>query len=176
MVILVAWCFGWSEPACPLFRYFISPLNLEFIAGMTSAYAYSRLSARWLLPLIIVGIVGIVAYFFAFSLLNRVWFGISMAPIVIGVAMLERENSPHPLGWLLLLGNASYAIYLVHYPIMAAAARLSLRLHSWELTMMFCVFAGTALGVAYHFLVEKPGLRMTRGLFAHRGERAQTSY
>jgi exopolysaccharide production protein ExoZ len=176
MAILVAWWFGWSLSAFPFFRYFFSPLNLEFIAGMASAYAYAQLSARWLLPLIIVGVVGIVSYFFAFSLLSRVGFGISVALIVIGVAMLERENSPPPIGWLLILGNASYAIYLVHYPIMAAAARLSLRLHSWELSMMFCVFAGTALGVAYHFWIEKPGLRIARGLFPHDGERAQTSY
>jgi exopolysaccharide production protein ExoZ len=176
IAILVAWWFGWSAPAFPLFRVFLSPLNLEFIAGMASAYAYSRLSARWSLPLIIVGVVGIVVYFFAFSLLNRVCFGISVAPIVIGVAMLEREHSPRPIGWLLVLGNASYAIYLVHYPIMAVAARLSQRLHSWEVSMIFCVFAGTALGVSYHFLVEKPGLSMTRRLFSLRAERAQTSF
>jgi exopolysaccharide production protein ExoZ len=177
LAILIVWWFGWSVPAWSLFQYFFSSLNLEFIAGMASAYAYSRISARWSLPLIIVGVVSAVAYFVTFSPPHyRVWFGMSVAPIVIGVAMLEREYSPRAIGWLLILGNASYSIYLVHFPIMAVAARLSLRLHSWEVSMMFCVFAGTALGVAYHFLVEKPGLRMARRLFAHRGGHAQTSF
>jgi exopolysaccharide production protein ExoZ len=177
MAIFIAWWFGWSLPAVPLYQYFFSSLNLEFIAGMASAFAYSRLSARWSIPLIVVGVVSIVAYFFAFSPPHyRVWFGMSVAPIVIGAAMLEREHSPRPIGWLLMLGNASYAIYLVHYPIMAVAARLSQRLHSWEVSMIFCVFAGTALGVSYHFLVEKPGLSMTRRLFSLRAERAQTSF
>lgn len=95
---------------------------------------------------------------------NHVWFGISLAPIVIGVALLERLKAPAPLGWLLMLGNASYAVYLVHNPIVSVVARLSMGLHSWELSLMLCMIAGIVFGVAYHFLVEKPGIRMTTKL------------
>ena len=38
---------------------------------------------------------------------DRVWFGVSLVLIVLGVAMLERGNAPSPMPWLLLIGNAS---------------------------------------------------------------------
>ena len=162
--IVGAWSIGWM-PDFPVFRIFLSPLNLEFVAGMGSAYAYSRLPVRWYPALIGAGMASITAYFVAFKAEpNHVWIGISLAPIVIGVALLERLKAPAPLGWLLTLGNASYAVYLVHNPIVSVVARLSMGLHSWELSLMLCMIAGTVFGVAHHFLVEKPGIRMTTKL------------
>jgi len=73
---------------------------------------------RWSPALIGAGLASIAAYFVTEEP-NYVWFGISLAPIIIGVALLERLKSPAPLGWLLMLGNASYAIYLVHNPIIS---------------------------------------------------------
>ena len=164
VAIIGTWSIGWT-PNFPVLRIFLSPLNLEFVAGMASAYAYPRVSVRWCPALIGAGLVGITAYFVAFKAEpNHVWFGISLAPIVIGVALLERLKAPVPLDWLLMLGNASYAIYLVHNPIVSIAARLSMGLHSWGLSLMLCMTAGTVFGVAYHFLVEKPGIRMTTKL------------
>jgi exopolysaccharide production protein ExoZ len=162
VAIFGAWSIGWT-PEFPVLRIFLSPQNLEFVAGMASAYAYTRVSVRWSPALIGAGVASIAAYFLKAEP-NYVWFGISLAPIVIGVALLERLKSPAPLGWLLMLGNASYAIYLVHNPIISIAVRLSMGLHSWMLSLMLCVFAGTAFGVAYHFLVERPGIRMTTNL------------
>jgi exopolysaccharide production protein ExoZ len=162
--IIGTWSIGWT-PEFPVFQILLSPLNLEFVAGMVSAYAYSRLPVRRYPALIGVGIASVTAYFVAFEAEpNHVWFGISLAPIVIGVALLERLKAPAPLGWLLTLGNASYAVYLVHNPIVSVVARLSASLHSWELSLMLCMIAGTVFGVAYHFLVEKPGIRMTTKL------------
>lgn len=164
VAIVGTWSIGWT-PDFPVLRIFLSPLNLEFVAGMASAYAYPRVSVRWGPALIGAGLASIAAYFIAFKAEpNHVWFGISLAPIVIGVALLERLKAPAPLGWLLMLGNASYAIYLVHNPIVSIAARLSMSLHSWGLSLLLCMFAGTVFGVAYHFLVEKPGIRMTTKL------------
>jgi exopolysaccharide production protein ExoZ len=166
VAIFGAWSIGWT-PEFPVLRIFLSLQNLEFVAGMASAYAYTRVSVRWSPALIGAGLASIAAYFLRAEP-NYVWFGISLAPIVIGVALLERQKSPVPLGWLLMLGNASYAIYLVHNPIISIAIRLSMGLHSWGLSLMLCTFAGTVFGVAYHFLVEKPGIRMTTEPLAKR--------
>jgi len=146
----------------PLIRVFLSPLNLEFVAGMASAYACTRISARWCPVLIGVGLVGAATFFLALEPQPyRVLFGLALAPIVTGAVLLESQNPPLALGWLVTLGNASYAIYLVHNPIVSVVARASMSLHSWALTMMLCAIAGTLAGVAYHFRVEKPGMRMT---------------
>ncbi|HEY8136341.1 MAG TPA: acyltransferase [Methylocystis sp.] len=166
VIIIGTWSIGWT-PDSPVLRIFLSPLNLEFVAGMAAAYAYPRVSLRWCPALIGAGLASITAYFFTahffgFELVsNRVWFGISLAPIVIGVALLERRKAPVPIGWLLMLGNASYAIYLVHGPIGSMVVRLPMGVHSWGPSVMLYMVAGTVFGVAYHFLVEKPGIRMT---------------
>ena len=162
VAIFGAWAIGWT-PEFPVLRIFLSLQNLEFVAGMASAYAYARVSVRWSPALIGAGLASIAAYFLGGEP-NYIWFGISLAPLVVGVALLERLKSPAPLGWLLMLGNASYAIYLVHGPIVSIAIRLSMGLHSWGSSLMLCMFAGTVFGVAYHFLVEKPGIRLTTNL------------
>lgn len=59
-----------------------------------------------------------------------------LRPLVLGVdarvatTLLERLKAPAPIGWFLMLGNQSYAIYLVHDPIVSMAARLSIGLDS----------------------------------------------
>ena len=75
--------------------------------------------------------------------------------------MLERVKAPTPIPWLLLVGNASYAIYLVHNPVVSFAVRLGAMLNaSWELAFILCVLSGLLAGWAYHILVETPGLRL----------------
>ena len=69
-----------------------------------------------------------------------------------------------PASWIRPLGNASYSIYLVHYPLLVVLCMLARRLLGSALpaTPMFMVVAILALagGGLYYLLVERPGLRM----------------
>jgi peptidoglycan/LPS O-acetylase OafA/YrhL len=69
---------------------------------------------------------------------------------------------------MLLLGDASYSIYLVHYPIVSAACKAlawaGLDAGDTLLAFTIAVLAATAAGVGLHLVVEKPLLqRLGRG-------------
>jgi peptidoglycan/LPS O-acetylase OafA/YrhL len=163
--LIAAWAIGWKSNI-PAVYYLLSPQNLEFIVGMTAAYGFSKLSAKWSSILIGCGLTSILGYIALGALAqHRVWFGVSLAPIVLGVAMLERVKSPKPIAWLLLMGNASYAIYLVHNPIVSIAVRVAGVLSaSWEIAFMLCLSSGLLAGLAYHLLIETPGIKLAARL------------
>jgi exopolysaccharide production protein ExoZ len=165
LAIVSTWSIAW-KPEVPSLRILLAPINLEFVAGLIAACAYARLSTRWWPAMLGLGVAG-VAISIAISIAAfghdtaRVAFGISLAPIVLSVALLERQKALTPVNWLLLLGNASYAIYLVHYPISLVVVRLSRHAHfSWQLSLMLCFGGAIAIGIAYHVLIEKPGIKM----------------
>jgi peptidoglycan/LPS O-acetylase OafA/YrhL len=146
-------------------QYLLSPLNLEFIAGMAAACAYRRLSVSWWPFMIAGGAAVIVALFLTLEPeANRVWFGVALVPLIVGLALLERSGKLKPVNWLLILGNASYAIYLVHDPVVSVFIRAATMLHAWGPSLAICVAAGTAFGLVYHFKVERPGLRLAAAI------------
>jgi peptidoglycan/LPS O-acetylase OafA/YrhL len=163
--IVAVWAIGWKSNISAL-SYLLSPQNLEFIVGMASAYGFSKLSTKWSPLLIGCGLVSILSYIAVGALdQHRTWFGVSLAPIILGVAMLERAKAPSPITWLLLIGNASYAIYLVHNPVVSIAVRLGRMVSpSWELAFMLCVTSGLLAGLAYHVLIEMPGMKLAAKL------------
>ncbi|HBK08706.1 MAG TPA: hypothetical protein DDZ81_23105 [Acetobacteraceae bacterium] len=160
LAIIAIWSSGATFSA-PAVSYLFSPLNLEFIVGVASAYAFSRLATRWWPFLVCSGLISIVLFLtIAEPDTYRVWFGISLAPVITGAALLERSRSFKPMRWLLVLGNASYAIYLVHDPVVSVFIRGSAVLHSWVLSLSLCIAAGIAFGIVYHFIIEKPAIRI----------------
>ena len=78
----------------------------------------------------------------------------------LGLALAERTfefRLPRPL---LLLGAASYSIYLVHNPVQSLVARLLRGPDLWAVTFLACCLGGLLLGLAYHLLFERPALRL----------------
>jgi exopolysaccharide production protein ExoZ len=161
LAIFAAMAMAWKADA-PALRILLAPINLEFVAGMIAACAYAKLSTRWWPALLGIGVAGIAIAFAALGHdAGRLWIGLSMAPIVLATALLEKQKELPPVAWALLLGNASYAIYLVHYPISSVVVRLSRHAHiSWQLSLMLCIGGAVAIGIAYHLLIEKPGIKM----------------
>jgi peptidoglycan/LPS O-acetylase OafA/YrhL len=90
------------------------------------------------------------------------WFGIPAAAIVGGALLLERAGYSLRNRFLLLLGAASYAIYLVHHLIVQVAADVaerflphpSLPIALFEGALIFALAAGA--GIAVHTWVEGP--------------------
>jgi peptidoglycan/LPS O-acetylase OafA/YrhL len=148
----------------------LSPLNLEFIFGMIAALAVMRLPARWWPVAFLIGAAGAVAFFVllsgeALSATTRVWFGLSMAFVLAAVVWREKCGSMATPAWLMVLGNASYSIYLVHEPLVALGARAIGHLGalaSWPLALAACAGTGIAAGLLYHIFVEIPALSTLR--------------
>jgi peptidoglycan/LPS O-acetylase OafA/YrhL len=91
----------------------------------------------------------------------NLFYGCGAALIILGfVSLEERGKLPVPR-LLVFLGEASYAIYLVHYTAISFGVKglmeLSKRHHMSDL-VLFTLTASIALvvGIGFHLLVEKP--------------------
>ena len=154
------------EPSNAFARVMIKPINLEFICGMICAYVWRtcRKGDRIAVALLVAGIVLLILLARG-EPAERFVFGIAFSLIVLGGAMLDvggRFSIPRTA---VLLGDASYSIYLVHNPLVSITSRLvrSLGTHSsWGLMLVVGVGASVLLGVAYHKAFEKPSVKFIR--------------
>jgi exopolysaccharide production protein ExoZ len=91
---------------------------------------------------------------------GRLMFGGSAVLIVAGLAAAERQGLARVGRLPVLLGTASYSIYLVHVPAMMllAGGLAAIGVPGWT-AMLLLAFAGMASGLALHVLVERPALR-----------------
>lgn len=96
----------------------------------------------------------------AFSVIG---YGLSSALIVCGLVAREHARPIAVPRTLLLLGDASYSIYLIHYPILSIVARLWLKVFGktvWVDCAYLAIAAlAAAAGVLFHLYVEKPVTR-----------------
>jgi len=121
--------------------YLGSPLVLEFLAG----FAIAR-RQWWALPILLLA---------ATADQRVLWYG-APAALVLAVAVWQEKRFAHQL-WdpIIMLGNASYAIYLLH-----AIVGILLAPFGFTAVVIGCLVAG----VAFHFAVEKPLLKATRSI------------
>lgn len=77
--------------------------------------------------------------------------------------LLVAGHARAPARRMKLLGDASYSLYLVHYPVMVVAVMVVSRvLRNVPLYVLFCGVAltGVIAGIVFFYLVERPGLRL----------------
>jgi len=151
--------------------------NLYFLVGALGFLAYQRLPASagpWLLA---VGLLLLVAAMASGIVANRIAetqrepllllaLSIPFVMILLGGALSERRFGWAPPQLFMLLGNASYAIYLIHSPVISACAAIIRRFGQHGLpaqAIYLAVFAlATIAGVAMHLIVEQPLLDVLR--------------
>lgn len=157
-----------------------SPLLLEFVAGMVIFRIYNAAQGRIPTAIgvtsILLGLAGFVALNLPgnFVLAQRWWqAGLPAAFVVLGLLAFESRASRKPSPTLLLIGNASYALYLVHVFVLGAASRLfsMLSLRAWGTYAEAVFWLGTlaatvVVGCVVHVSVEKPLNRAVRRWFA----------
>jgi peptidoglycan/LPS O-acetylase OafA/YrhL len=149
VAIVAAWAVGFSIIPLAL-------INLEFVFGILVAVAVGRgMGGRW----------WYLAAVASFSL----WFalgadralspivGLAFAFAILPTVRLEREGRFTVPSWLLLLGAASYAIYLAHGLAISVVARLA---PSVPMILVVGSLASIAAGLAYYWLIERPLLRL----------------
>lgn len=151
-----------------------NPINLEFVFGMYAAWIVIHGAVRS--NLIFLVAANICFFAFAVDGFQRDQshiFGLGIACLIIPLIRAEQSGRLKVGGLLLLLGNASYAIYLVHFPVLSLVARLSGRmgeLASWPLNLAWSLAAVIAVGVGYHLLYERPALRLLKPKASHNGD------
>jgi N-acetylglucosaminyldiphosphoundecaprenol N-acetyl-beta-D-mannosaminyltransferase len=161
----------------PWLKYLSTALPIEFMFGALIGIAYMRRSMP--LPWIAlgVGITSTAALWavtimlggtpFSESMGRVIVFGIPSAIVLYAVVSLELRRVIVPL-WIAAVGDASYAMYLWHFPIVGAFRQIILRLHPTgrmaEIVTLAIVFGCVlAWSFAIYNVFERP---VTRGLNA----------
>lgn len=115
----------------PYQRFLSMPFPLEFIAGAFIAYAYRLDRLRYGAVIGLTGfglalalwgygaIEGLTANDTTINLSRVTVFGIPAVMMLYGTVALERVRGAGTPSWLVRLGDASYAMYLWHLPIIA---------------------------------------------------------
>lgn len=149
--------------------FYSNPIVLEFVAGMAIARAMHRLCPPGVAAgLVAAGIAAIVLspWIWPHDLHRALRFGIPAAAIVYGALSLERA------GWRFdgarLLGDASFSIYLTHFYVTQAVAKVARAVEAGpalSVALFGLALVGAALfGIVVHRLVEMPLLRASRAL------------
>jgi len=172
---MALWCavgstlFYLFDPQVPVARVYSNPMMAEFVAGAAIGWAYRNgLLARLPTPLawamLITG--GGVLLSFTVGDESRILLQGSAATVTLfALLALESKGRVANLPWLARLGDATYAIYLVH-PMVLSAARVSVRLLHLPVERMAVGAPGIVLitafsvlaGLAIHLKIERPTL------------------
>jgi exopolysaccharide production protein ExoZ len=154
-----------------------SPLNLEFMLGVavartTFSGAVPRpllLAAAGALAFLAAGMIENAALMTKAGGASEALFGLASAAMIAGLATAERQGRLRigPAG--AFLGDASYALYLMHTVVIGLAARVLgvlglVKALPVEAVFAVVVAAAVLAGAALHVLVERRLLRWLGGL------------
>ena len=150
--------------AWPVWTVLADPILFEFVAGAGIALLVKRgwmpgRAAGWML--LVPGGVGLAVISpAAVTTVNRpLLWGLPAAMVVLGTATLEPGLKRWLPRWLLLLGGASYAIYLVQTFVLPGLGLVFDRVGGvgWQVAEVGLGLGVTMLtGVGVHLLVERP--------------------
>lgn len=159
----------------PALIYLAQPVILEFALGMLIGLVYANLPASARAARI--AALG-APLALALLLLCPRWLpgaawpvsGLPAAALVIAALIAERGGLRLDRPGIVLLGNASYALYLTHPIVTQGITKIAQKLHllsaATALPLMLFALVGAALaGIATHLWVERPLGRFARRLF-----------
>ncbi|MDM0109350.1 acyltransferase [Variovorax sp. J22R24] len=167
--------------------FFANELMLLFAMGVGAAAALHR---RWQFgrPLSVAILVGVA--FFAIGAAS-VWrdeshnayfnlgYGVCGALAIVALTQAERAQPARFASRMLsLLGDASYALYLIHFPLIAVLCKLAVAAGLRGVTGVGVAFvaitlACVATSVAFHLWIERPMLRLMSGNGGRKSGRAR---
>lgn len=159
--------YGFHDP--PVYGLGANPMMLQFAAGACLAEAHAAgkriepgagamLAALGVAAFVIMGLTG-----FRNLLWRPFLWGAPAVMIVAGALGLENARRIRPPRALVALGDASYAVYLVHMVAVAAVAH-TLGVQPIAFFVFIAVAAAVAAGLAFHRWVERPLIATFRAL------------
>lgn len=172
IIIFVAWCAGslipLQVPAPFPISFIFSPLHLLFVLGAFGALLInSGVSAP--LPFAGAGIAMFLASWMwqAFdNPSNSFWptllYGTGSLLMIVGFAGLEQSQRLAAPKFLLRLGDASYSLYLIHFPVVSACCIFARRFNETYVRLpnfiylAFTSMVAVGAGLIFHQLVEVP--------------------
>ena len=156
-----------------IYGFYTNPVMLEFGAGMFLGAIWAKMPASrgW----VAAAWAGLTLAAALFALRSAYWpdshrvvgFGIPAFLIVSSALVLERAGRVVQAGWILLLGNASYSIYLTHFFVTQAGKKAANGLHVHTPLSAIMIALTTAIvlafvGIAVHRRIEIPLNRLAK--------------
>jgi peptidoglycan/LPS O-acetylase OafA/YrhL len=151
-----------------------SPFHCYFFAGVLVALSLKRYTVPAPRTVALLGAI----VFVTTGMLDTYWRPLNMHEhvtgyligsvlVLAGAIEAERCGQLHTPRWLVLLGDASYSIYLVHFCALSVLAKIakSVALDAWVPPLgLFVLLASAAVGTGclFHLAVERPLLRLLR--------------
>jgi peptidoglycan/LPS O-acetylase OafA/YrhL len=158
----------------------VHPTTAEFVLGVAAGELYLRRATRPWFDGAVLGaglVLMLVALDFHDEILGNLYFYHEVAVyavpaflLVLGVVLVERRWSPRAPRALVFLGDASYSLYLVHWPlirIIGPGLADAWSGHPW-LILATTATLSVALGATTYAFVERPMLRLARRVIARR--------
>jgi exopolysaccharide production protein ExoZ len=173
-IFLVLVAIGWViEPRGPILRTYTDPIMLEFLAGIVLAILSTRLMrcGTWaglmLLTAATLWVAGVYGY--GLDLPRIVSHGVPAVVAVAGALIIEPATRARPNRLGLLLGDASYSIYLAHpfaqrLFLLGVNRTVGLATVSPTLYVFTAFVVGIVGGVISHLAIERPLLIAARKL------------
>lgn len=157
-----------GQPLQSALRYVLSPLNLCFLLGVV-VYHLTRRGVPTVVA-VVCGMGGTLILALEASQITPERWLLALGFLgVIVCALSTWAQRWSPGRSVLLVGAASYSIYLVHNPLLSAAVRVLKRfLPGIDPLAAFLLISVAALlaGLAYYYFYERHGLRVARRIFA----------
>lgn len=159
-------------PAYPL-SFVFHPAHILFGLGILAYWLFNRRDIVFPKLSLMLGIVLFgstwIAVAYGVILKNAVstWcYGVGAMLMILGGVVLETRTTLRIPRLFIFLGEASYSIYLVHFPALSGFAKVVTKLKALgvpdELMFVLVALGGVAVGVVFYLLVEKPLLTFFR--------------
>lgn len=181
---------GWTlSPSSVFGSFYTSPLLLEFGFGMILGYFHPRIvkhapAAAFAGLLMIVGFAALVTGHDVFvGSAQRLQTGLAAALVIYAALAFEARGIALRSGIVMLIGAASYALYLIHPFVIGLLAKAGSRVgatHGWMVApfMLTCIIGAIAAAIAVHLMFERPidrALRPLRAAYAKPRVRLSTA-
>ena len=167
----LAYFFGQDAP---ILQFYGSTIIVEFLLGMGLGVLYKRgaiPTTVYILPIAIVIFVVKLAFFQEIIGDRLLDLGIISFLLVLGALSFEPYFRKRIIKSALLVGDASYSLYLTHKIAIALAFSATFHglfpksaLFAWPILIVVSIIGG----VICHFLVEKPANRAARALLVRK--------
>ncbi len=153
----------------------VSPLGLEFLFGALAARIYLRRRATHALAATLAGVglmtAGWTIYIWSgLELDDNIWyrvllFGLPAAVLLYGCVELERQRGIAAPRWLIVIGNASYSIYLSHLLLLTLLFAKLPVIYPFPTPLLdaMVLLLTLSVGMLAYRWVEQPLLRLCRG-------------
>jgi exopolysaccharide production protein ExoZ len=173
-ILIAAWSVAllaqWFSPhafAAPALNVLFNPINIEFVFGLVCAVAFRVLSRGQGFGLIVAG-AAVIAFFFGELRApesDRIVFGLGIAMAVLGLSLISDGPAGLARRTAIRLGDASYALYLLHNPVISLTSRFAAQtpfLANWPASLLFSAAITALAALIYHSIFERPALALVR--------------